>query len=305
MLKIIECPLLQTKHYHTMSQFISCIKCGEEKVDHEPEHITYKQYDTCVDKELVPLLKILWEKEIDTNFSCIGEYCPCDVTTCRVGMTQIVFWSDDNLNKFLKPFFSSSFASDYELFSNIHDYKKNFTIIRSLDEIHDSNRKSNVWRWEPMAPANSTNNDDQDSIEGVSIPSQYRDRIRWALRFPKEDLPAIIRVLTNKKITEKEITHYLLKDEKIEIIGSITLKNEEIKSSGIYSKIQNFDEAKASSDYKEDPDFWAKHNISYDDFLKASKIRHDEEITRFKTSNLDPAILLQDIKDSYVILTTK
>jgi hypothetical protein len=288
-----------------MSKFKSCIKCGEEKVDHEPEHIKYNQYDTCVDKEVVPLLKILWEKEIDTNFSCIGEYCLCDDATCRVGMTQLVFWSDDNLNKFLKPFFSSSFTSDYHLFSNIHDYKKNFTIIRSLDEIHDSNRKSTVWRWEPMTPANSTNTDNQDSIEGVSIPSQYRDRIRWDLRFPKEDLPAIIRVLTNEISTEREINHYLLKEGKIEIIGSITLRDKEIKSSGIYSEIQNFDEDKASSDYKKEEEFWNKNNISYDDYLEASKIGHAEELAKYKTSNLDLAILLKNIKDSYVTITTK
>ena len=288
-----------------MSEFKSCIKCGEEKVDHEPEHINYKQYDTCVDKELVDLLKILWEKEIDTNFSCIGENCPCDITTCRIGMSQIVFWSDTNLYKFLKPFLSYEFSTDYGLFCNIHDFKKNFTIVNSVDEIYDSNRKSTVWRWEPMSPATSQSDNKQNSIEGVIIPPQYSTSIRWELRFPKEDIPKVIQVLTNKIYSEREITHYLLKDNKVEVIGTLSLRNDEITSTGIYSEIQNFDEVKAASDYEEDREFWSNADISYEDFLKASKIQHEGEFIQYKKSKTDLALLIQDIKDSYVIITNK
>ena len=288
-----------------MSDFKSCIKCGEEKVDHEPEHINYKQYDTCVDKELVDLLKILWEKDIDTNFSCIGEYCPCDVSTCRVGMTQIVFWSDANLYKFLKPFLNYDFSTDYELFCNIHDFKKNFTIVSSVDEIYDSNRKSTVWRWEPMSPATSQSDNKPNSIEGVPIPPQYSDSIRWEIRFPKEDIPGIIQVLTNKKYIERDITHYLLKDKKVEVIGTLSLRNGEIQSTGIYSEIQNFNEAKAASDYEENRDYWTKEDINYEDYLKASKLSHADEFSKFKSSKTDFAVLIEDIKDSYLIITNK
>ena len=288
-----------------MSEYKSCIKCGEEKVDHEPEHINYKQYDTCVDKELVDLLKILWEKDIDTNFSCIGENCPCDTSTCRVGMTQIVFWSDANLYKFLKHFLSYDFSADFELFCNIHDFKKNYTIVSSVDEIYDSNRKSTVWRWEPMSPAVSQSDTEQNLIEGVPIPPQYSASIRWEVRFPKKDIPKIIQVLTNKKYIEREITHYLLKDNKAEVIGTLSLRNGEIQSTGIYSEIQNFNEAKAASDYEENRDYWTKEDINYEDFLKASKIRHEDEFSKFKSSKTDFAVLIEDIKDSYVIITNK
>lgn len=288
-----------------MTEFKSCIKCGEEKVDHEPEHINYKQYDTCVDKELVDLLKILWEKEIATNFSCIGENCPCDVSTCRVGMTQIVFWSDDHLYKFLKPFLGYDFLSDYELFFNIHDFKKNFTIVSSVDDIYDPNRKSTVWRWEPMSPAAPQSDNKQDTIEGVPIPSQYSTSIRWELRFPKKDISKVIKVLTNKKYIEREITHYLLKDKKVEVIGSLSLKNGEIISTGIYSEVQNFNEAKAASDYEENREYWLNADMSYEDFLKASKKRHEDAFINYKSSKEDLLPLIQDIKDSYVIINNK
>ena len=286
-----------------MSDFKTCIKCGEEKVDHEPEHINYKQYDTCVDKELVALLKILWEREIDTNFSCIGEICPCDTSTCRVGMTQIVFWSDANLYKFLKPFLTYDFLSDYHLFCNIHAYKKNFTIVSSVDEIYDSNRKSTEWRWEPMNPTSQLNQ--QNTIEGVLIPSQYSNSIRWELRFPKQDIPKIIQVLTNTLYTERKITHYILQNEKVKIIGTLSLKNGEIQSTGIYSEIQNFNEAKASTAYKEDQEYWSNADISYEDFLKASKIQQKDEFSKYLSSQTDLALLIQDLKDSYVIITNK
>ena len=254
---------------------------------------------------MVDLLKILWEKDIDTNFSCIGENCPCDIATCRVGMTQIVFWSDANLYEFLKPSLSYNFSTDYELFCNIHDFKKNFTIVSSIDEIYDSNRKSNVWRWEPMQPPTSQKSDKQNTIEGVPIPPQYSASIRWELRLPKKDIPGVIKVLTNKKYIEREITHYLLKDKKVEVIGTLSLRNGEIQSTGIYSEIQNFNEAKASSAYEEDREYWTKEDINYEDFLKASKIRHEDEFSKYISSKTDFAVLIEDIKDSYVIITNK
>jgi len=287
-----------------MSEFKNCNKCGEKSVDHEQEHVNYKDYDVCVDKGLGNLLKILWEKGIDTNFSCIGEHCPCDVSSCRMEMAHIVFWSDDNLNKFLEPLTKPDFLSDYSLHHNISGLKKKFTIVRSKDEINDPNRKTATWRWEPVRAVSTLVDDDEDSIEGIPIPPQYRDRIRWQLMFPKEDIPAIIRVLTCTKYLERYITHYQLKNGKIDIIGSLSLKDQKIQSSGIYSDVKIFKETKAKSDYMEYFEYWSIDNISFEDYLIAARKMHENDFIKYSSSEEDILALLEDIQDTYVTIET-
>lgn len=288
-----------------MSELKNCKKCGEKSVDHEQEHINYKEHDVCIDKGLGNLLKILWEKGIDTNFSCIGEHCPCDVSSCRMEMAHIVFWSDDNLIKFMDPFFKPNFLSEYGLSHNVYGLKKKFTIVRTKDEIYDPNRKTATWRWESAAPAATVADDDEGLIEGIPIPPQYRDRIRWKLMFPKEDIPAIIRVLTNTKFLEREITHYQLKNGEIEILGRLSIKDGKIDSSGIYSDVKIFNEKNAEADYKEYFEYLSKENISYNDFLKTAKRTHENNFVKYESGEEDIMALLVDIQDTYVTIETK
>jgi hypothetical protein len=221
-------------------------------------------------------------------------------------MAHIVFWSDDNFKKFMEPFEKANFTSDFELFLNMPNTHKNFKIVKSKENIINGVKRTNAWRWE-MANAVSTIVDtDDDFIEGIPIPDKYRDRVRWKLMFPVDDIPALIRVLSNTKYFKRRVNHYLYEKGEIKLIGRLELDHGKITSDGIYSDDPSlfFSEKKAMSDYNDDIGYWSEEKIIYDVYLKGAKQLFDIEYAKFESGKYNIALLLKNLPESYVTIET-
>lgn len=289
--------------------FKSCTLCDEALNEHPQEHITFLEQSACVDQEIAPLIKYLWEAKVETGFSCIGTPCPsyCDDDNCIVNYAYITLWGSESLEKAMAAIEKLPLKKNTLLLNSVKGVGTGYRLVKESSELFSTpKRYPSRWRFEMDEPIESLDSSLVEKvIEGKVIPERKLKSYRWTIRIPYEDLQIINEMILGMTPKKEVILQSKEINGEIALTGAFYREGDIIKGFGEYEGKEEFNETLVKQRVRE----LFKDNSSLDGekeelYFEEAKMYHKYLIKNIKSNQLSLDNLLFDEKDSNLLRLT-